>query len=161
MSLFEQLYSDAESTVRINDKLSEPFTIKSGVRQGCVAAPDLFNSVIDYLMTKVSTRVPGVSFGSYDLGDLEYAHDTALITGTLDAIIHALDVFDEEAKKLGLVINWDKTELMRVGDGPDPQPLVYEGVEVKFVPHFKYLGSIIANNGDLRPEINRRRVLAI
>ena len=160
VSLFQQLYCDAESSVRINGKLSDSFTINSGVRQGCVAAPDLFNSVIDYLMTKVTARIAGMPFGSYDLGDLEYADDTALITGTLEDIIRALDIFDEEARKLGLVINWDKTELMHVGDGPDPQPLLYDGTEVKFVPKFKYLGSIITNTGDLRPEIDRRRALA-
>ena len=38
--LFRQLYADAESSVRINGADSDPFTIKSGVRQGCVAAPD-------------------------------------------------------------------------------------------------------------------------
>ena len=64
-SLFQRLYGDAESCVRINGKESEWFPINSGVRQGCVAAPDLFNSVIDYLMTRVSARIPGVSLGDY------------------------------------------------------------------------------------------------
>ena len=111
-------------------------------------------------MSKVSARVPVMSFGSYALCDLEYADDTALLTGTFEAIIRPLEVFNEEATKLGLVINWDKNELMRVGHDLDPQHLVYEGAEVKFVPNFKYLGSTIANNGDIRPEINLCRALA-
>ena len=49
---------------------------------------------------------------------------------------------------------------MVIGDGPEPQPLTYEGTQVKFVPSFKYLGSIITSSGDIRPEINRRRALA-
>ena len=40
-----------QSLVFVNGKESEPFSINSGVRQGCVAAPELFNCVIDYLMT--------------------------------------------------------------------------------------------------------------
>ena len=161
LALFQQTYSGAESSVRINSRLSDPFQINSGVRQGCVAAPDLFNCVIDHLMTKVSARVAGVSFGPFELGDLEYADDTALFSNTLEEITQALTVFDEEAKKLGLQINWDKTELMLVGDGPEPQPLTFDGIQVKFVSKFKYLGSTIANNGDLRPEITRRRALAM
>ena len=159
-TLFRRMYDGATSSVRINGKVSEPFTINSGVRQGCVAAPDLFNCIIDYLMTKVSERVPGVSFGSYHLADLEYADDTALFTESLDDLTLALDVFNEEATKLGLVINWEKTELMVIGDGPEPQPLTYEGTQVKFVPSFKYLGSTITSSGDIRPEVNRRRALA-
>ena len=159
-SLLQRLYINAESNVRINGKDSEPFNINSGVRQGCVAAPDLFNCVIDHLMTRVCERVSGVSFGEYNLSDLEYADDTAALTEDLPTLVLALDTFAEEAAKLGLKINWNKTELMHVGDGEDPQPLIYDGIEVKFVPKFKYLGSILTKTGDLKPEVDRRRALA-
>ena len=159
-ALFQGLYADAESCVRVNGKDSSYFTINSGVRQACVAAPDLFNCVIDHLMTRVCERVPGVSFGEYNLSDLEYAKDTAALTEDLPTLVLALDTFAEEAAKLGLKINWDKTELMHVGDGEDPQPLIYDGIEVKFVPKFKYLGSILTKTGDLKPEVDRRRALA-
>ena len=47
--LLEVLYSDSESCVRVGNDLSEWFSIASGVRQGCVVAPDLFNCVIGHL----------------------------------------------------------------------------------------------------------------
>ncbi|KAI8513644.1 hypothetical protein Bbelb_079680 [Branchiostoma belcheri] len=81
ITLFQQMYNSAESCVRVNGKELEWFTINSGVRQGCVAAPDLFNCVIDYLMTKVCERVPGVSFGQYNLADLEYVDDAGNSAG--------------------------------------------------------------------------------
>ena len=111
-------------------------------------------------MEKVVARVPGVNLGSYQLADLEYADDTAVLQGSLHDIKRALDVFKEEAEKLGLSVNWDKTELMRIGDGPDPDNLTYDGVEVKFTASFRYLGSILNSKGDLKPELNRRRALA-
>ncbi|GAA6102574.1 gamma-aminobutyric acid receptor subunit alpha-2-like [Tachysurus ichikawai] len=46
VALFKLLYSNAQSCVRINGRDSDWFPISSGVRQGCVAAPDLFNSII-------------------------------------------------------------------------------------------------------------------
>ena len=119
LKLFQQLYTDAQSCVRICGTDSDEFTINSGVRQGCVAAPDLFNCVIDYIMEKVTQRVPGMKLGSFQLADLEYADDTAILTGTLRETMEALEVFKEEAEKLGLSVNWEKTEVMRVGDGPD------------------------------------------
>ncbi|CAH1242627.1 Hypp6909 [Branchiostoma lanceolatum] len=160
INLFRQMYNSAESCVRVNGKESEWFTINSGVRQGCVAAPDLFNCVIDYLMTKVCERVPGVSFGQYNLADLEYADDTTLLADSLEHLRKALTVYDEEAKKLGLSINWGKTELMHIGEGPDPEPLVFNSCTVNFVPSFKYLGSIISKTGDIKPEVNQRRAQA-
>ncbi|CAH1233196.1 Hypp638 [Branchiostoma lanceolatum] len=160
LTLFQQLYSTAESCVRVNGKESEWFTINSGVRQGCVAAPDLFNCVIDYLMTKVCERVPGVSFGQYNLADLEYADDTTLLADDLDRLQEGLTVYNEEAKKLGLSINWSKTELMHIGEGPDPEPLIFNLCTVNFVSSFKYLGSTITKTGDVKPEINQRRAQA-
>ncbi|XP_035696641.1 uncharacterized protein LOC118430043 [Branchiostoma floridae] len=78
----------------------------------------------------------------------------------LDQLAEALTVYDEEAKKLGLSINWSKTELMHIGDGPDPEPLIFNQCIVNFVSSFKYLGSIISKTGDLKPEVNQRRAQA-
>ena len=61
ITLFQQMYQGAESCVRVNGRDSEWFPIHSGVRQGCVAAPELFNCIIDHLMSRVCERVPGVS----------------------------------------------------------------------------------------------------
>ena len=83
--LFKALYDSAESCVRVKGKDSEWFPIRSGVRQGCVAAPDLFNSVIDHLMTIVSQQVPGIHLGDFHLLDLEYADDTVIFASTIES----------------------------------------------------------------------------
>ncbi|KAL1273454.1 hypothetical protein QQF64_029316 [Cirrhinus molitorella] len=102
VALFMLLYSNAQSCVRVNSRDSDWFSISSGVCQGCVAAPDLFNCIIDHLMSKVCERVPGVPFGSYHLTDLEYADDTILLSTSYSQLRDALDVYSEEAEKLGL-----------------------------------------------------------
>ena len=140
--------------MRVNGQDSEWFPINSGVRQGCVAAQELFNCVIDHLMSRVCERIPGVPLGNYILKDLEYADDTILFAETAEQLREALCVFDEESKKLGLRISWPKTELMFIGDGPDPPPLLFDGTPVHFVPTFKYLGSTVTNNGDLKTEVD-------
>ncbi|XP_042855592.1 uncharacterized protein LOC122242359 [Penaeus japonicus] len=93
------------------------------------------------------------------LVDLEYADGTVLCN-TLDQLREALIIFDEESRRLGLCINWSKTELMHVGEGPDPPPLTFNNISVKFSPKFTYLGSTITQTGDLGfQEIDRRRGL--
>ena len=158
--MLEQLFTDTYSRVRINNTLSYWFTISSGVRQDCVAAPDLFNCIIDYLMEHVSAMVPGIHLGTYYLTDLEYADDAAIFATNQNDISSALAIFDAEASKLGPRTSWAKTKIMKFGDATSPPSLHICNNDVEFVDKFTYLGSIITNTGDLQPDINRRIGLA-
>ena len=102
LTMFQKLYDTAESCVRINGKESEMFPIDAGVRQGCVAAPDLFNCIIDQLMTKVCNRITGIHLGDFQLTDLDYADDTVIFCSTLAQLKDALVIFDQEATRLSL-----------------------------------------------------------
>ena len=69
------------SRVRVDDEFSPVISTTSGVRQGCVLAPDLFCHAIDWLMSKVK---PGGNLGSTRVGqnkfdDLDYANDGATL----------------------------------------------------------------------------------
>ena len=81
--LFRQLYTDARSCVRVNNTDSDTFIISSGVRQGCVASPEHFNCFLDHILQKVLERVPDIQLSSFQLADLEYADDTAILQGPL------------------------------------------------------------------------------
>ncbi|GAB1609994.1 hypothetical protein Ahia01_001285300 [Argonauta hians] len=159
ITLFQRMYAKAEGCVCINTKDSRWFPINSGVQQGCVATPDLFNCIIDYLMDRVCSQGLGIRLGSYTHTDLEYTDDTALFCSSRIQLEGTLGHYQKEANKLGLKDNWRKTKLMLVGDEV-PLPLHVDGEEVEFVSSFNYLGSTITNNGNLGPEINRRRTLA-
>uniref|UniRef100_A0A8C4T6W1 Reverse transcriptase n=1 Tax=Erpetoichthys calabaricus TaxID=27687 RepID=A0A8C4T6W1_ERPCA len=50
--LLQALYDGSTSSVRIQNDMSEEFPIRTGVRQGDVASPLLFNIVIDAIMRK-------------------------------------------------------------------------------------------------------------
>lgn len=124
-----------------------------------VAAPDLFNCIIDHPMSRVCERVPRVSFDSYHLTDLGYADDTILLGTSYSQLKDDVGIYSEEAKHLSLQVSWTKTKFMYVGDGPDPPPLRLDNI-IEPVKNFEYLGSIVTDNGDLKPEITRRRALA-
>ena len=78
--IVRQLYTDTHNAVRLASSLSEEFTIETGVKQGCVVALDLFNCVIDHLMRRLLLRCNlGIQLGEYQLTDLDYADDIAII----------------------------------------------------------------------------------
>ena len=130
------------------------------MRQGCVAAPDLFNCVIDYLMNRVCNLIPSIQLNHYMLSDLEYADDTAIFYSSLKDLTDAIHAQHTESSKLGLKVSLAKTKLMHVGDGPDPRPVKVGSNSIDFVSSFIYLSSLLTNTGDLKPEIDRRRNLA-
>lgn len=101
-----------------------------------------------------------MALGSYHLTDLEYADDTILLSTSLSQLRDTLGICSEEAEKLGLQVSWIKTKYMYIGDGPHPIPLRFGNDIVEPVSNFVYLGSLVTNNGDLKPEITRRRALA-
>uniref|UniRef100_A0A8C2BVL8 Reverse transcriptase domain-containing protein n=1 Tax=Cyprinus carpio TaxID=7962 RepID=A0A8C2BVL8_CYPCA len=101
-----------------------------------------------------------VSFGSYHLTDLEYADDTILLSTSYSELRDTLGIYSEEAEKLGLQLSWTKTKFMYVGDRPHPPSLRLGNDIVEPVKNYVYLGSIVTDNGDLKPGITRRRALA-
>ena len=60
MDLIRDLHTHTTSRVRIGDEFSPVISTTSGVRQGCVLAPDLFCRAIDWLMSRVK---PGGNLG--------------------------------------------------------------------------------------------------
>ena len=53
VNLLSILYDEAECCIMVNVKGPAWLSVDSEVRQGCVVAPELFNCVIDHLMTHI------------------------------------------------------------------------------------------------------------
>ena len=107
------------------------------------------------------SQIPGVQLGEYQLSDLEYVDDTTLFTESVTDMSSALQIYSKETAQLGISVNWSKTKLMHIGDGPDPTSIDIDGTEVEFIAFYTYLGSTVINTGDLQEEINRRRGLEV
>ena len=74
LKLIEDLHTGTTSRVRLGGLMFDSFPTSSGVRQGCVLAPDLFCRTIDWIM-KRTAREAGVHVGNNLYTDLDYADD--------------------------------------------------------------------------------------
>ncbi|VDN40482.1 unnamed protein product [Dibothriocephalus latus] len=48
IAVIKAYYRSTTAQVLVHNNLSEPFAIRSGVRQGCILSPILFNCTIDW-----------------------------------------------------------------------------------------------------------------
>ncbi|CAF2052948.1 unnamed protein product [Rotaria magnacalcarata] len=68
--MVQLLYEDTSAQIRLDDDVNESFVMNTGVRQGCILSPIVFNIYIDYIMKQViqQANVQGVTL-SYRLSD--------------------------------------------------------------------------------------------
>ena len=78
-----ELYSGTESAARCGGTISDLFTVVAGVRWGCVLAPTLFSTCMDWILRRMSERSScGASFGNIKISDLDFADDAVIFAET-------------------------------------------------------------------------------
>ena len=83
--------------------MSSFFPVNTGMRQGCVLAPSLFNPCMDWVLGRVVEQSHcGPSVGNTEITDLVFADDAAIFTESLEVLVMALEALHEEVKPLGL-----------------------------------------------------------
>ncbi|MEM1223986.1 MAG: reverse transcriptase domain-containing protein, partial [Verrucomicrobiota bacterium] len=149
--IFKAIYHRTKSIVRIGHDESSPFDVYTGVRQGAISSPILFNYTIDWVMSnaldsvKFAGKTPGVEIYDGRLVDLAYADDIALVCDNADTMQTLISAVNHYASMLGLVINANKTKTMFAN--MPPAALVVDSTSLDTVDSFVYLGSEITPNG--------------
>ncbi|KAG0715807.1 Retrovirus-related Pol polyprotein from type-1 retrotransposable element R2 [Chionoecetes opilio] len=103
IGLMTGLYSGTESAVKCGAGVSSFFPVNTGVRQGCVLAPSLFNACMDWVLDKIVDQSDcGASLGNTKITDLVFADDAVIFAESLEVLVMALEALHEEAKPLDL-----------------------------------------------------------
>ena len=156
------MYEDATYQVIHDGKLTEPFSVQTGVRQGCLLSPIIFLMVV-YWVTRKSTAGQKTCIQwtfNHQLEDLDFADDISLLSHKQQDAQKKLCCVVEEAEKTGLQINTGKTKVMRVNN-KNQDPVKLHDEENKKVDKFVYLGSVVIKDGgtdeDIKSRINKAR----
>ena len=141
----------------VGGSLSDAFEVRSGVIQGGILSPLLFIILIDFVMRKVTEETnAGIMWrNGRKLVDLDYADDIVIISEGTAEMQRVLDCMVREGKKVGLVINCAKTEIINMNIENADECFI-EGRTVQVVEKFKYLGTILSRDGSLNEEFEER-----
>ena len=83
--------------------MSSFFPVNTGVRQGCVLAPSLFNTCMGWVLGRVVEQSHcGTSVGNTEITDLVFADDAVIFVELLEVLVMALHM---KAKPLGLKVS--------------------------------------------------------
>jgi hypothetical protein len=157
INIIKEGYEDFRCRVIHEGQISDQIKTSSGVRQGCLPSPLLFLLVLDGVLCRaLEGKKRGLTWRLKEsLKDMEYADDICLVSHKYEHMQKKLDDLQEESKKVGLQINPMKTEEIRVNTIIN-RVLKLNGEEIKKSPDFCYLGSVVAEDGGARSDVNVR-----
>ena len=88
-------------------------TQQSGVHQGCLLSPTLFNIFLECIMMDALKNHFGmVSIGGHTITNLQVANDINGLTGTEEELVNLVKSLDETASRYGREISIENTKLM-------------------------------------------------
>ena len=101
------LYAVLEATVRTGHGTTDWFQIGTGVRQGCILSPCLFNLYAEYIMRNVGLEETqaGITVAGRNINNLRYADDTTLMAESVEELKSLLMKVKVESEKFGLKLN--------------------------------------------------------
>ncbi|KAI5720012.1 hypothetical protein M8J77_000651 [Diaphorina citri] len=165
VAIVKESLRNTKSKVKFMGELSDPFEIRTGLRQGDGLSPLLFNCILEKVIREWRIRtkeedIPTVRIGvkkdNLDIDCLAFADDLAIFADDITSAIKQIEILKEIAEKTGLQISFEKTEFITTIKRAPKQMKTKYGV-INKVEKFKYLGEIIQANA-MDKEANHKRV---
>ena len=179
LQIIKSFHDGMRADVRVGNTSSDSFEVTNGLRQGCTLAPTLFNIYYSVVVSNWRDRCPaaGVNVrfkhGRKLVGDRtaksrlslvkvtesQFADDTATYAVSRGVFEHSAREFVCSAKDWGMTVSIEKTKGMVIGRKVaerDVEPIQTESGSIEMVDSFPYLGSIVANDGEVTSELSAR-----
>ena len=176
VAIIEELHSETWCQVRSAGDTSERFEVTTGVRQGCVLSPLLFNCFLDKILREAMANLNGglqidyttseglfltyrdKTTASTSIQDALYADDLTLVAESRGELQDMVNAIDNACRRWGMTISATKTKILAVGEPQSSnQPsITLQNQPLEEVESFTYLGSEIGQSINVEREVSVR-----
>ena len=166
LSAVKSFYVDSRACVRVGNQESDSFQVRVGLRQGCVMSPWLFNVFMDGVVREVNIRLGERGLGFIEgngeqewvINQVLFADDTALVADSEEGLQQLVTEFGRVCDRRKLKVNVGKSKVMRCTRSANRGGLNVDlgGERLEEVESFRYLGSQVARNGEIKEEVKFR-----
>ena len=165
VNLIKELYKGQQSAVRTICGTTEWFSVKRGVRQGCILSPYLFNIYTESIMRAVEDEGVNNHFREcnihgHKVSNLRFADDTVLLSHTNEGLQNLVTSVKTHSERKHLMLNSKKTKVMKTDKTIGPVDIKVDNEMLESVNKYEYLGSTVTDNCDGKIEIRRRLAIA-
>ena len=137
--------------MKVDGKITTPFPISQGVRQGCVLSPLLFNIFMAGLAKNLSVEESGLKLDSKKVNSLFWADDIVLLTEKREELEKLLKIVSDYCNINKLTINSKKTKCLIFNKTGRliREKVSMNGIPLENVREYKYLGFIFTPSGEI------------
>jgi hypothetical protein len=145
VDLMANWYLKLSIVVRWNGFNSGVLRVLSGVRQGGVLSPSLFNIYVDSIICRLRKSSLGCHFFKCYVGCIMYADDILLLSASLIELQCMLDTCGSEGSLLGISFNAKKSHCLVIGPKcrSGLATMSINGLSLSWVEKISYLGLVL------------------
>ncbi|XP_055371836.1 uncharacterized protein LOC129605867 [Condylostylus longicornis] len=145
---------DTSAQVLVQGKLTTPFPIESGVKQGYALSSLIFNLMLHYALKDIGTDK---TIFTRSVQMCAYADDMVIIARNVRILKDTFLKLERNTNNIGLSINEQKTKyFVKARNLRGTQSLNIGNYKFESVPQIKYLGVIFSSSDDSTSAIKER-----
>lgn len=140
------IYNKVQACVKLNGNLTEWFEVTSGLKQGCVLSPLLFNIFINSLVDDVKRLNIGVKLDEDIVSILVYADDVVFLADNENDLQLLLDTLNVWCFSNDLVVNLEKSKIVHFRTQSCNKTnfnFMLNGLNMSIVDRYTYLGLVL------------------
>lgn len=150
IATLESMYSDVSYCIKLNSQTTDKVTSNTGVKQGCVLSPVIFNLFLADLPATFDDSCHPVENFNSKLNCLMFADDIVLLSESAEGLQNSLNKLNIYCKKWKLTLNTDKTKVIifnRGGHQIKKFRFTYNSNEIQITQKYCYLGILFTSSG--------------
>ena len=151
-NFFKNICTNGQSIIKLDGKITQPFSINQRVRQGCVLSPLLFNIFMADLANSLNDTDIGLMFEKVKMNSLFWADDIVLFAKTPQEKERLLNMVATYYNGNKLTVNCKKTKCMIFNKTGRlyRDKITMNGALLENVRVYKYLGFLFTPSGEIK-----------